>query len=561
MFRNQREQSQGDRDAATASRGKAHDGNPESDAPPAEQDSAMRRYLRNLAESPRDFRESAIRHGKPTSDRARSQAVFANLLLHVMPTRIHLYSLRIRATLGLGVISLALFFLLVATGIPLMIYYKPSVDQAYDSMKEIHYIVPSGRFVRNVHRWAAHAMVASVMLHMARAFYTSAYKGRRKFNWVVGMWLFVLTLGLSFTGYLLPWDQLAFWAVTIGSEIAQSPREITDTLGITSWCDIGGFQKRLILGANQVGQEALIRFYLLHVTILPLAMAACLAVHFWRIRKDGGLVRPSSEDQAPPSGPVENAAASTTVNAPAGANAGTAATRPARTYGLMAIVRGKTPAVDRNMLHTVPTWPNALYAIAALAMSTLALMLALGYCFDAPLKEQANPAVPENPAKAPWYFLGLQELVSYSAFTGGVAIPAIVVLGLMFTPYLDRDPEDVGVWFSGRRGRRITLGTAVFTTAIVVGTLAFTVRYGWLRNWFPDLPQFVITVVNPGTAMLGVFTAWSLGVMRWTNSTRMGALAVFTCFLTAFVILTYFATFHRGPNWGFYWSRADWPIH
>jgi hypothetical protein len=213
------------------------------------------------------------------------------------------------------------------------------------------------------------------------------------------------------------------------------------------------------------------------------------------------------------------------------------------------------------MADTVPTWPNALYAVAALTMLTLAVMLALGYFFDAPLKEQANPAVPENPAKAPWYFLGLQELVSYSAFMGGVAIPAIVVLGLMLVPYLDRDGEDAGVWFSGPRGRRVTLYTAIFTTAVVVAMLVFTVNYGWLRNWYPSLPQIVITFINPGTVMLAIFTVWSLIVTQRTNSTRMGALAVFTCFLVAFVILTYFATVHRGPNWGFYWSQADWPMH
>ena len=132
------------------------------------------------------------------------------MFLHILPTRIHRYSLKIRATLGLGVITLVLFFLLVLTGIALMVYYKPSTDQAYDSMKEIRYVVPTGRFMRNIHRWAAHAMVACVILHMARAFYTAAYKAPRQFNWVVGMMLFVLTLGLSFTGYLLPWDQLAY---------------------------------------------------------------------------------------------------------------------------------------------------------------------------------------------------------------------------------------------------------------------------------------------------------------------------------------------------------------
>ncbi|MFN0055388.1 MAG: cytochrome b N-terminal domain-containing protein [Planctomycetales bacterium] len=522
---------------------------------PAGQGDALPRYFRNLRDLPWDFLRSLVRHGRPTSDRARSQAVFTNLFLHILPTRMHRYSLRIRATLGLGVISLVLFALLVATGIPLMIYYKPSVDQAYDSMKEIQYIVPTGRFVRNIHRWSAHAMVACVMLHMARAFYTAAYKGHRKFNWVVGMILFVLTLALSFTGYLLPWDQLAYWAVTIGSEIAQSPREVTDALGVTAWCDIGGFQKQLILGANHVGQEALIRFYLLHVMVLPLLLSVFLAVHFWRIRKDGGITRPASADAPEPS-PASAAGAAALVG-----RVGAAATRPSRTYGLMAVVRGKTAAVDRQLLNTVPTWPHALYAIAALAMTTLAVMLALGFFFDAPLKELANPAVPENPAKAPWYFLGLQELVSYSAFMGGVAIPAVVVLGLMCVPYLDREAEDTGVWFSGRRGWRITWQTALFATAVVIGMMAFTVNRGWLRSWYPELPQIVITFVNPGTVMLVLFTAWSLAVTRWTNSTRLGALAVFTCFVVAFLILTYFATVHRGPNWGFYWSQEDWPVH
>jgi len=387
-------------------------------------------------------------------------------------------------------------------------------------------------------------MVVCVILHMARAFYTAAYKTPRQFNWVVGMVLFVLTLGLSFTGYLLPWDQLAFWAVTVGSEIANSPREVTDALGITAWFDIGGFQKRLLLGANHVGQEALIRFYLLHVMILPILAAVFLAVHFWRIRKDGGLTRPASADQPLPD-----------------TNRGRPETSPSKTYGLMAVVRGQTPAVNQSMVNTIPTHPHALYAIAALSMLTLAIMLALGYFFDAPLRELANPAVPENPAKAPWYFLGLQELVGYSAFMGGVGIPTIVVLGLMLAPYLDRETEHIGVWFGGPRGRRICLASAVFSAVVVVGMLVFTVRLGWLRNWFPDISQVVIMLVNPGVVFLLTFMAWSLTITKLTNSTRMGALAIFTCFLVSFAILTYFAAVHRGPNWDFYWSPSEWPSH
>jgi hypothetical protein len=271
-------------------------------------------------------------------------------------------------------------------------------------------------------------------------------------------------------------------------------------------------------------------------------------VHFWRIRKDGGLTRPASVDELPPATNVKS-------------GLGTPSNSPSKTYGLMAVVRGKTPMVDRSIANTVPTYPNGLYAIAALTMLTLALSLALGYFFDAPLTELANPLVPENPAKAPWYFLGLQELVSYSAFMGGVAIPAIVVLGLMCVPYLDRERQDIGVWFSGPQGKRLCLHSAIFTAAVVVGMLIFTVNYGWLRTWSPEIPQFVITLINPGTVMLAIFTLWSLFVMKTTNSTRLGALALFTCFLVAFVILTYFATVHRGPNWNFYWSEASWPSH
>lgn len=509
--------------------------------------SALREFGANLISTPRAFRDSVIRHGRPTSDRAKSQTVVSNFFLHILPVRIHLHSLKVATTFGLGVATLVLFVILCFTGVLLMVYYKPAVDQAYGSMLDIVQVVPTGRLIRNVHRWSAHAMVACVFLHMARAFYTSAYKKPRQFNWVVGMALFVLTLALSFTGYLLPWDQLAYWAVTIGANIAQSPRELTDALGITGVLDIGGAQKELLLGAHYVGQEALIRFYVLHVIVLPVITTILIGVHFWRIRKDGGLVRPAAADDLPA--------------APEGASP--SQPQPLKTYGLMGLMKGRTPAVNLELQNTVTAWPNALYVIGAATMLTVLLMLLLGYWFDAPLKEMANPTVPENPAKAPWYFLGLQELVSYSAFMGGVGIPAIVVLGIALVPFLDREGEDAGVWFSGRRGWRVTALSALFATVVVIGMLWFTVRYGWLRSWeaTAQVPQIVITIFNPGTVYVAVFAIWSIAIVKATRSTRMGAIALFTCFLVGFVILTYFATVHRGPNWDFYWSQNDWPVH
>lgn len=509
--------------------------------------SALQRYAENLRRTPARLRDAVFRHDRPDTDRARSQAVFANFFLHIHSTRIHERSLSFWATCGLGIAAFASFIVLTVTGILLMIYYKPTTALAYESIKNIHFVVPTGVFIRNIHRWAAHLMVIVVILHMARVFYTSAYKSPREFNWLVGLALLVLTLGLSFTGYLLPWDQLAYWAITIGSNIAQSPRELTDALGITRFFDPGGIQKRILLGADTVGQEALTRFYLLHVIVLPLLMAILMGVHFWRVRKDGGLARPPEESDAP----VRLLTGKEVSFRPS----------PDKTYGLMALVRGRTPQVDKGPEKTVTAWPNAFYAELAAFMITCAICLVWALAVDAPLKELANPAVPENPAKAPWYFLGLQELVSYSAFMGGIGIPTIVLVGLGLIPFLDRESEPGGLWCAGEGHKLLVAQSALFGAVVVIIMLAFTIRFGWLRNWFPSIPQLLIILFNPGTLLVAIFAGWSLFVIRRHNSTRAGAIALFTCFLVAFAILTYVATVHRGPNWNFYWSRSQWPIH
>ncbi len=230
-----------------------------------------------------------------------------------------------------------------------------------------------------------------------------------------------------------------------------------------------------------------------------------------------------------------------------------------KTWGLMALAGGKSRAVDRGPEDTVMTWPTVVIAELTVFMGVLALMMVLSLLFDAPLKEIADPSVPENPAKAPWYFLGLQELVSYSAFMGGMVIPGIVLLGLALIPYVDREKGHVGRWFSGPEGKKVTLQTAVLGLLVTAGIVAFTVRFGWLRNWFPKIDQLAIIAINPGTVILGVVVAWSVWIIRRTGSRRMGAIAVFTFFLAAFVVLTIVATYLRGPNWAFYWSSSEWP--
>jgi quinol-cytochrome oxidoreductase complex cytochrome b subunit len=502
--------------------------------------SGMTVFRENLLSVPRRFMESALRSGRPHTDRTRSQFIFGNVFLHLHSVRTHRWSLRWATTWGLGIASVSAFLLTLITGVMLMFYYKSYPDVAYESIKDIHFVVPTGRFMRNIHRWAGNVMVVTVILHMARVFYTAAYRRPREFNWVLGMFLLVLTLALAFTGYLLPWDQLAYWAITIGANIAQSPRELTDALSMTGWFDIGGLQKLLLLGSGEVGAEALIRFYLLHVMILPLALVFLLAVHFWRIRKDGGMTRPPDVDsKLKPEKGVE----------------------PEKTYHLAALVRGKTPAVGSGPENTLPSMPHLMYAELAAFMVTVLICMALALMFDAPLKELANPGVPENPAKAPWYFLGLQELVSFSAFLGGLGIPVIVILGLALIPYLDREKRGTGLWFGGPGGGPLVLRSTAFGLAAVLAVETFAIRLGWIREWWPEAPQLLITLINPGTVLTLIYALYSMWVVRRYQSTRAGALALFTCFLCGFVVLTLIGTYFRGPNWDFYWSPSQWPGH
>ena len=220
---------------------------------------------------------SFFRHGWPDNPLDRSLVMTSNIFFHLHPVKVSRKSLRWSYSFGLGVITVVLFGVLTFTGIVEMFYYVPAVGLAYNTLKQIQLSVPLGEFTRDMHRWSAHAMVLVVILHMARVFYTGAYKPPREFNWVVGVLLLLLTLGASFTGYLLPWDQLSFWAITIGTNIAGYAPVFGPTI------------RQLMLGGSDVGQNALIRFYALHVVVLPFLAILLISLHLWRVRKDGGL--------------------------------------------------------------------------------------------------------------------------------------------------------------------------------------------------------------------------------------------------------------------------------
>ncbi len=424
---------------------------------------------KSLTALPENVWRSIFRNPLPASDLGRAQTSFTNFFLHIHPVKVNKHTLKPTYTFGLGLISLFLFLILSVSGVLLMFYYVPSTTQAYDRMLDLRGAVAFGVFLRNMHRWAAHAMVAVVFLHMCRVFLTGSYKRPREFNWVIGVLLFLLTMFSSFTGYLLPWDQLAFWAITVGTSIAAYAPFV------------GKSMKFVLLGDNGVGQEALLRFYVLHVVVLPLVVSLLVAIHFWRIRKDGGLSRPTEEEI--PELAAQPVAIAVDAGVPVAVGSGVmamtvapAVAMPAiagkpmlvkRPYGVQGMVRGPFTKIGNVPDDSVFSWPNLLQSELLVLLLTIAVILLVSVFFNAPLEEPVNVMHPPNPAKAPWYFLGLQEMVSYSAFWGGIGIPTIEVIILLLVPYLDRGTAGVGRWFAKER----LLANSLFVTFVIINVV------------------------------------------------------------------------------------------
>ena len=399
---------------------------------------------------------SIWRVGWPVTDKDRAAAMISSLFLHIHAARVSRHVLRPTYTYALGLIASILFVVLSITGLALMLYYVPHPPDAYRSMKDLQFVVTFGIVLRNMHRWSAHAMVAVVFLHMCRVFWTGSYKSPREFNWVVGVLLLLLTLALSFTGYLLPWDQLAFWAITVGTNIAAYAPIVGDRV------------KFLLLSGHVIGPMTLLRFYVLHCVILPLAMVMLISLHIWRVRKDG---LSGAEAHA---SPVEEVAPGVF---PASS----------KTYGLMALSKRTGASVEaRNPEDEVFAWPHLLYRELLVTLAVMVALHAASLTFMAPLEEIADPTRTPNPAKAPWYFLGLQELVHYSALVGGVIVPTLLVAVLLALPYFDRSEAGSGRWFAPERRVANSIFTALaifFATLTVIGTLFRGPNWAWVWPW------------------------------------------------------------------------------
>ncbi len=247
----------------------------EPEAAPEDDDSSSAGPMARLRTS--GVGRSIWRTPQKTTPRDTAAGHWSSFLLHIYPVKVRRAELGFKYSWYLGVISTVLFGSLVLSGVYLMFFYVPSPGSAYGNIQTIQTEVAFGQYIRNVHRWSAHLMVLAVAAHMAKVFYRGAYKPPRQFNWVIGVFLLIITLLMSFTGYLLPWDQLAFWAVTVGTEMA----------GYSPF--VGPQVQGVLMGGEVVGSSTLLRFYVLHVAVLPTSLIFVLMIHLWRWRKDSML--------------------------------------------------------------------------------------------------------------------------------------------------------------------------------------------------------------------------------------------------------------------------------
>ena len=396
---------------------------------------------------------------------------------HLHPPRARIRSARLGATIGLGLATLVSLAIATASGILLMFYYVPSIERAHASVQDLIALVPMGRFLRDLHRWSAHASVLFCVLHMVRTMLWGSYRAGHARVWLVGVGLLLTVIATSFSGYLLPWDQDSYWTVTVGTSLAGYVPGLGDGL------------RRFLMGGNEVGQTTLTRFFMLHVMLLPSLGLVLLVLHLFRLRRAGGLARPSSA-----SGPGE------------------------------------------QLVPSAPWLTSRELALSLLLTIGLVLLAVLTHAGLGPPPDLVRP---DNPPKAPWFLVGFQEMVGYSAVVGGFVFPALLLLTLSLGPWIDGGRSCDGALLPGRGPRLAVLAATAAAAGVVIPAVL----------WWGGARQGSASWVNPAT--IGALTVIGVALLTWgvSRSRSLAYRALVVGLLTVLAVFTVFGWYWRGPNW------------
>ncbi len=433
---------------------------------------------------------------KAQNERRRYWGWLNTLVLHFRPKVVQERTLRFTLTWGLGGMAVVLVVLLFATGMMLKFVYQPVPDRAYESILHLQNDVFFGQFIRNIHHWSANVLLIVVFLHFLRVFFTGAFHPPRQFNWIIGLTMFLALLGSNFTGYLLPWDQLAFWAITICTGMLEYIPVIGEGL------------KQTILGGSDMGPATLSNFFAIHTAIIPACLVILMPFHFWRVRKSGGLVVPRK--------PAEN------------------------------------PATKGEMVATIP---NLILRELVVALVLVSAIMLISVTFNAPLGAKANPGLSPNPTKAPWYFAGIQELLLHiHPLFAFVVVPLIIGWVLILLPYIRYDENTAGVWFASYRGRRMAKMAALIALILTpLGIMADEFLFDF-EAWIPGIPPVVSSGLLPVAIILAVLGGFYALIKRKYTATKNETVqALFVLLLFAFIILTITTVWFRGKGMALTW--------
>jgi len=417
------------------------------------------------------------------------------MLFHFRPRRVPEEAVRFTHTWGLGGMAFVLIMLLFGTGLLLKLVYKPFPDMAYDSILMIQHEIRFGLWVRNVHHWSANILVIILFLHMQRVFFTGGFHHPRQFNWVIGMVLFLLILASNFTGYLLPWDQLAYWAITIS----------TGMLDYVPF--LGGWLQAVIRGGTEIGPASLLLFFAVHTAVLPAGICMVGLFHFWRVRKAGGVVVPLVPDE------------------------------------------------EEAERRRTPVFPDLLLRELVVALVVVAFVLIFSAFINAPLDMKANPGLSPNPAKAPWFFIGFQELLLHVHPVFSVlVIPVLLLGGLLLVPYINYASNRGGIWFYSENGRRMgiyAVAAAVFYTAAGILGDAFFFDF---TTALPMLPPVVGSGLLPAIIFTGAAPVFLMALKRrFSADSNEAVQSLYIFLMVMYVVLTITCLWFRGTDMALAW--------
>jgi len=408
------------------------------------------------------------------------------VFLHLHPARVNESSIKFNRTFGLGGMAALLIVLQIITGILLRFYYTPVPAEAYNSIVFTKNNVLFGQFIRNIHYWSGVFLLLIAFLHFLRVFLTGAFREERKINWLFGLVLLVLIVLLNFTGYLLPWDQLAYWAITVSTNII-------------GYLPLAGESLRtMIISGKELNSDTLRTFFTFHTAVLPFLLLILVLYHFWRVRKAGGVIVPETDEKS----------------------------------------------------EMVPTMPNLVFKEFIVALVLIAVLFTFAALFNAPLLEKANPSYSLNPTKAPWYFAGVQELLMhFHPLFAAFIIPISVVVFLAWMPFAKYDEAPNGHWFISEKGRKSSEATAKFATIITLSGILFNEYVLNFELLLSPVPALISNGILPLLILLGFMATFYKYYLKKLSLTKAELVqAVFVFIIVAFIVLTLVGIFFRGKD-------------